>query len=56
VVGKYSLPEPDIAVVRGAPGAYEKRHPDGNDTVLVVELALRTAATWSRVSCAKTTR
>jgi Uma2 family endonuclease len=44
VVGRYSLPEPDIAVVLGAPGAYESRHPDGNDTLLVVELALTSRA------------
>jgi len=37
---KVSLPEPDIAVVRGASGAYAARHPGGGDTILVVELAM----------------
>ena len=38
-IGPYSFPEPDIAVVRGRPGAYAHRHPTGPETVLVVELA-----------------
>src|SRR5450432_1956117 len=37
--GKHSLPEPDIAVVRGQTGTYATRHPTGEDTILVVELA-----------------
>jgi Uma2 family endonuclease len=37
--GTYSLPEPDIAVVRGDVGAYAERHPTGADAILVVELA-----------------
>jgi Uma2 family endonuclease len=37
--GPYSLPEPDIAVVRGEAGAYSARHPTGADAILVVELA-----------------
>ena len=36
--GKFSLPEPDIAVVRGPSEAYASRHPGGADTILVVEL------------------
>ena len=35
----YSLPEPDIAIVRGEPGRYIARHPGRHDAVLVVELA-----------------
>jgi Uma2 family endonuclease len=37
--GAYSLPEPDIAVVRGAAGTFAKRHPTGAEAVLVVEIA-----------------
>ena len=35
-----SLPEPDVAVVRGAQRDYLARHPGGADTVLVVEVAV----------------
>jgi Uma2 family endonuclease len=35
-----SLPEPDVAVVRGSQRDYAERHPDGRDTVLVVEVAV----------------
>jgi Uma2 family endonuclease len=35
-----SLPEPDLAVVRGAQLDYASRHPGGADTVLVVEVAV----------------
>lgn len=34
-----SEPEPDLAVVRGKPGDYRRRHPTGKDTVLVIEVA-----------------
>lgn len=34
-----SLPEPDLAVVRGVPRDYGKRHPRGSDVLLVVEIA-----------------
>lgn len=34
-----SLPEPDLAVVRGAPRDYLERHPRGADALLVVEVA-----------------
>jgi Uma2 family endonuclease len=37
--GRYSLPEPNIAVVRGQAGTYATRHPRGEDAILVVELA-----------------
>lgn len=37
--GPYSLPEPDIAVVRGRVGDYFTAHPSGADVVLAVELA-----------------
>jgi Uma2 family endonuclease len=37
--GRFSLPEPDVAVVRGQPGAFAHKHPTGADAVLVVELA-----------------
>ena len=34
-----SLPEPDLAVVKGQPLDYQHRHPGGTETVLVVEVA-----------------
>ncbi len=34
-----SLPEPDLAVVRGDLGAYSKRHPSGEDAGLLVEVS-----------------
>lgn len=39
VAGEHDLPEPDVALVRGAPGDYRERHPAGVDTLLVVEVA-----------------
>ncbi len=35
-----SLPEPDVAVVRGTQLDYAARHPNGADAVLVVEVAV----------------
>lgn len=50
------LPEPDIAVVRGAPRDYVERHPTGAEAILVVEIARtsqaidrRKAAIYSRM-------
>lgn len=37
--GEYSLPEPDIVVVRGSPRDYVAAHPSGRDVILVVELS-----------------
>jgi Uma2 family endonuclease len=37
--GADSLPEPDLALVRGTPSDYAGRHPVGKDTLLVVEIA-----------------
>ena len=34
-----SLPEPDLAVVRGVPRDYVSAHPTGGDVLLVVEVA-----------------
>lgn len=34
-----SLPEPDLAVVRGSAREFRSRHPRGEDAVLVVEIA-----------------
>jgi len=34
-----SLPEPDLAVVKGQPLDYQHRHPVGGETLLVVEVA-----------------
>jgi Uma2 family endonuclease len=34
-----SLPEPDLAVVRGDERTYESRHPGGDDAVLVIEVS-----------------
>ena len=42
-LGPDSEPEPDVAVVRGGPRDYRDRHPTGQDTVLVVEVA---ESTW----------
>ena len=42
-LGPDSEPEPDVAVVRGGPRDYRDRHPAGQDTILVVELA---DSTW----------
>jgi Uma2 family endonuclease len=38
--GTHNLPAPDIAVVLERAGGYARRHPTGNDAILVVELAL----------------
>jgi Uma2 family endonuclease len=35
----YSLPEPDLAVVRGEPLDYVDHHPGGPDALLIVEVA-----------------
>lgn len=35
----YSLPEPDLAVVKGRPLDYQKRHPVGAEALLVIEVA-----------------
>ncbi len=37
--GPYSLPEPDIAVVRGRPGDYMTGHPGSPDVIVAIELA-----------------
>jgi Uma2 family endonuclease len=37
--GPEGLPEPDLAVIRGARRDYLKRHPGGADALLVVEIA-----------------
>lgn len=39
VAGEEGLPEPDLAVVEGAPRDYLERHPTGGDTVVVIELS-----------------
>jgi Uma2 family endonuclease len=38
-IDAYSLPEPDFAVIRGAPGTFANRHPTGPEAILVVEVA-----------------
>lgn len=50
VAGEHSLPEPDLAVVRGAPRDYGRRHPRGDEALLVVEVS----RTSHRVDQAKT--
>ena len=35
----HSLPEPDLAVVKGRPVDYSDRHPSGGDALLVIEIA-----------------
>jgi Uma2 family endonuclease len=42
-LGPESEPDPDVAVVRGGPRDYRDRHPTGEETVLVVEVA---ESTW----------
>lgn len=37
--GHHSLPQPDLAIVRGDPLDYRERHPRGWDAFLVVEVA-----------------
>ncbi|MBC8068299.1 MAG: Uma2 family endonuclease [Deltaproteobacteria bacterium] len=37
--GDHSLPEPDLAVVRGRPQDYMRRHPRGDEAILVVEIS-----------------
>jgi Uma2 family endonuclease len=36
---EHDLPEPDVAVVRGEVEDYRRRHPGGEDILLVVEVA-----------------
>ncbi|MCA9488811.1 MAG: Uma2 family endonuclease [Myxococcales bacterium] len=38
--GPASMPEPDVAVVRGAPDDFMERHPGGLDLALVVEISV----------------
>jgi Uma2 family endonuclease len=40
VASKISLPEPDLAVIRGGSRDYVARHPTGADAILVVEVAI----------------
>jgi Uma2 family endonuclease len=44
VVTGDSVPEPDLAIVRGRPGDYGQRHPSGGDVALIVEIADTTLA------------
>jgi Uma2 family endonuclease len=39
VVTEDSVPEPDLAIVRGRPGAFRQRHPSGSDVGLIIEVA-----------------
>lgn len=39
-----SEPEPDLAIIRGAPGDYRERHPQPHEIGLLVEVADRTLA------------
>ena len=39
VCGEHSLPQPDVALVRGQREDYHHRHPAGSDVVLVIEVA-----------------
>jgi Uma2 family endonuclease len=54
-MGRHSLPEPDVAVLRGSEDAFEDRHPTAAEAVLVVEVSdstdkvdLRKAAIYAR--------
>jgi Uma2 family endonuclease len=35
---QHDLPEPDIAVVRGSEESFDRRHPEGHEAVLVIEV------------------
>lgn len=37
--GDWSMPEPDLAIVRGPGDRYRHRHPSAADTILVIEVA-----------------
>lgn len=39
VVTSDSIPEPDLAVVRGQPGDFRGQHPTGRDVALIIEVA-----------------
>ncbi|MCB9691036.1 MAG: Uma2 family endonuclease [Alphaproteobacteria bacterium] len=43
--GPYSMPEPDVAVVRGSPDGFMDRHPGADDLIVVVEISVTTVAT-----------
>lgn len=43
VASQFSMPEPDVAVVRGDERSFDRRHPTGADIVLVVEVTWTTA-------------
>jgi Uma2 family endonuclease len=40
--GRFSLPEPDLAVVRGRPEDHRARHPRGDEARLVIEVSRTT--------------
>lgn len=42
--GSHGLPEPDLAVLRGRPRDYLHAHPEGANTILVIEIAKTTQA------------
>ncbi len=42
--GRHSLPEPDVAVIRGAPEDLLDRHPGCDEVALIVELSVTTQA------------
>lgn len=39
VVTSDSIPEPDLAIVRGEPGDFRGQHPTGRDVALIIEVA-----------------
>lgn len=43
IASQFSMPEPDLAVVRGDERSFDRRHPTGADIVLVVEVSWTTA-------------
>ena len=44
IVTEDSVPEPDLAIVRGWPGDYGKQHPTGDEVGLIVEVDDSTVA------------
>lgn len=53
--GAHDLPEPDVALVRGEVEDYRQRHPDGEDILLVVEVA-RTSQSYDRAKAERYAR
>ncbi len=51
IADEHSMPEPDVAIVRGDARVFAERHPRGDETVLLVEVA-RTSLRLDRAKAA----